>query len=140
MKKLRHSTFSFQLGLCFCTRRPAIFSLSSRVGGDGRSGVFQLARIDRASFPSFPWYWRGGLAFSQRARVQRGESSTARCASTGNRQAAFLFPLFLFSLVLKGVAKVALYCAHRTSTVSSCAFCEQRGHLAAPLPPLHLNI
>ena len=38
-----------------------------------------------------------------------------------------------FSLHLsKGVAKAALYCAHRTSTVSSCAFCEQGGHLAAP--------
>ena len=33
-----------------------------------------------------------------------------------------------------GVAKVALYCAHRTSTVSPCAFCEQEGHLAAPRP------
>jgi hypothetical protein len=32
----------------------------------------------------------------------------------------------------KGVAKAALYCAHRTSTVSPCAFCEQEGHLAAP--------
>ena len=28
----------------------------------------------------------GGLAVSHRARVQRGESATARCASTGNRQ------------------------------------------------------
>src|SRR3989441_6338863 len=35
----------------------------------------------------------------------------------------------------KGVAKAALYCAHRTSTVSSCAFCEQEGHLAAPPHP-----
>src|SRR4249920_1024703 len=33
---------------------------------------------------------------------------------------------------IKGVAEAALYCAHRTSTVSSCAFCEQGGHLAAP--------
>src|SRR5678809_308796 len=33
---------------------------------------------------------------------------------------------------LKGVAKAALYCAHRTSTFLSCAFCEQEGHLAAP--------
>jgi len=40
---------------------------------------------------------------------------------------------FQFSLLLsKGVAKVTLYCAHRTSTVSSCAFCGQGGHLAAP--------
>jgi len=35
-------------------------------------------------------------------------------------------------LSVRGVAKAALDCAHRTSTVSSCAFCEQRGHLAAP--------
>jgi len=35
---------------------------------------------------------------------------------------------------LEGVAEAALYCAHRTSTVSPCAFCEQKGHLAAPSP------
>ena len=29
-------------------------------------------------------YQRGDLACSQSARVQRGESATARCASTGN--------------------------------------------------------
>jgi hypothetical protein len=34
----------------------------------------------------------------------------------------------------KGVAEAALYCAHRTSTVSPCAFCEQEGHLATPFP------
>jgi len=38
----------------------------------------------------------------------------------------------LSSPLVKGVAKAALYCAHRTSTVSPCAFCEQEGHLAAP--------
>ena len=36
---------------------------------------------------------------------------------------------------LKGAAKAALDCAHRTSTVSSCAFCEQGGRLAAPPHP-----
>jgi len=35
-------------------------------------------------------------------------------------------------LFLKGAAKDALYCAHRTSTFLSCAFCEQEGHLAVP--------
>ena len=35
----------------------------------------------------------------------------------------------------RGVAKAALYCAHRTSTASPCAFCEQEGYLAAPLHP-----
>ncbi len=37
-------------------------------------------------------------------------------------------------LLLEGVAKVALDCAHRATTASSCAFCEQEGHLAAPFP------
>ena len=44
------------------------------------------------------------------------------------RARVFQCSLHLF----KGVAKAALYCAHRTSTVSPCAFCEQEGHLAAP--------
>ena len=43
---------------------------------------------------------------------------------------AFLSSFHLF----RGVAKAALNCAHRTSTVSPCAFCEQGGHLAAPSP------
>jgi hypothetical protein len=47
-------------------------------------------------------------------------------------RASYLPPLF------RGVAKAALYCAHRTSTVSSCAFCEQEGHLAAPPHPSKL--
>ena len=38
------------------------------------------------------------------------------------------------SSLAKGVVKVVLDCAHRTSTVSSCAFCEQEGHLTAPSP------
>jgi hypothetical protein len=41
--------------------------------------------------------------------------------------------LYLIPL-LRGVAKAALYRAHRTSTVSPCAFCEQEGHLAVPRP------
>ena len=38
--------------------------------------------------------------------------------------------LLLPYTILEGVAKAALHCAHRTSTVSSCAFCEQKWHLA----------
>ena len=41
-------------------------------------------------------------------------------------------PFDFLSLYLEGVAEAALYCAHRTSTFLSCAFCEQKGHLAAP--------
>ena len=40
-------------------------------------------------------------------------------------------PLYFLKPLLKRVAKAALSCAHRTSTVSSCAFCEQEVHLAA---------
>jgi len=70
---------------------------------------------------------------------QRGESATARCASTGNCQVSLLISsLYSLPRYWKGVAKAALDCAHRTSTVSSCAFCEQRGRLAAPFPLLHL--
>jgi hypothetical protein len=35
-------------------------------------------------------------------------------------------------LYWNGVAKVALDCAHRTSTFLSCAFCEKEGYLSAP--------
>ena len=48
--------------------------------------------------------------------------------SEGSSNSLYLIPLF------RGVAKAALYCAHRTSTVSPCAFCEQAGRLAAPSP------
>ena len=41
---------------------------------------------------------------------------------------------YSFLFLVKGVAKAALYCAHRTSTFLSCAFCEQEGHLATPFP------
>src|SRR6185295_17739190 len=44
-------------------------------------------------------------------------------------------PSLLLKPLLKGAAKAALHCAHRTSTVSPCAFCEHEGHLAAPHPP-----
>ena len=47
-----------------------------------------------------------------------------------SRARAFQFPIPPF----RGVAKAALNCAHGTSTVSPCAFCEQGGHLAAPCP------
>src|SRR4029079_4348400 len=45
-------------------------------------------------------------------------------------------PILYFSIpFFRGVAEASLYCAHRTSTFLSCAFCEQEGHLAAPLSP-----
>jgi len=41
--------------------------------------------------------------------------------------------------LLRGVAKAALHCAHWTSTVPSCAFCEQEGHLATLPHPFKLE-
>jgi hypothetical protein len=44
---------------------------------------------------------------------------------------------FRFSIPLcMGVAKAALYCAHRATTVLLWGLCEQEGHLAAPFPSL----
>src|SRR5512144_2587627 len=45
----------------------------------------------------------------------------------------------LYTFLLERVAEAALYCAHRTSTFLSCAFCEQKGHLAAPSPSFHFR-
>jgi hypothetical protein len=60
----------------------------------------------------------GGLRLSSTARVERGPSNSLPS--------------------LKRSGQAALYCAHRTSTVSSCAFCEQEGHLATPSLPSEL--
>src|SRR6267143_398243 len=59
---------------------------------------------------------------------------TPDCLSAVHPRRAFSRArIFPFSLPLfGGVAKAALDCAHRKSTVSSCAFCEQGGHLAVP--------
>src|SRR5437016_4489471 len=58
------------------------------------------------------------------ARVQRGGSATARCASTEDHQAPS--PLCSKHL-LKEVVKAALHCAHRATTALSWGLCEQGG-------------
>src|SRR5712692_11793577 len=45
-----------------------------------------------------------------------------------------LHPLLCSKHLLRGMAKAALYCAHRATTASSWGLCEQEGHLAAPSP------
>jgi hypothetical protein len=76
---------------------------------------------------SLPWK---GTHVGLSAVVERGPSQGARSASTGPTWVTFQeSPISHTSL--KRSAQVALYCAHRTSTVSSCAFREQEGHLAA---------
>ena len=55
----------------------------------------------------------GAAWLYHRARVQRGPSEAARCASTVNGQAA----LFLFRPVaLEGSGQIVLHCGHRMTT------------------------
>ncbi len=68
-----------------------------------------------------------GLPSTARHFFTRPPTGTPRRAISPREGLLILIPL------LRGAAKATLYCAHRTSTVSSCAFCEQEGHLAAPL-------
>ena len=79
-----------------------------------QEGVAELsftARIDRYS-PSIHYLTQQGCENLSTAAVEPNPS--------------------LLQTSAKGVVEVALDCAHRTSTVSSCAFCEQEGHLTAP--------
>jgi len=55
----------------------------------------------------------------------QGHGETCPCPGEGRQ---FAKPLF------REWPRLPFTCAHRTSTVSSCAFCEQEGHLAAPSP------
>ena len=70
---------------------------------------------------------------------RRGESATARCASTWNCCAVLLLSsLYSSPQYWKGVAKVALDCACPTRGVCDRALHEQGGHLAASFPfPSH---
>src|SRR2546426_10531200 len=44
--------------------------------------------------------------------------------------------ILILPLCLKGNGQTILHCVHRTSTVSSCAFCEQEGWSGHSLPIL----
>jgi len=77
---------------------------------------------------------RGSLGFSETVSLEtelacfsllEGHAYWSTCGRR-TRSSDSLYRYF------KGVDAAALYCAHRTSTFVSCAFCEQEGHLAAP--------
>jgi len=70
----------------------------------------------------------GGLAESPTARnfLTRPPTGTPRRAISPSEGLPILYAL------CKGVAKAALYCAYRATTVSSWGLCEQKGHLAVP--------
>jgi hypothetical protein len=71
---------------------------------------------------------RGHWGWSPTARVQRGSSQTARCASTEPPQWLAPFMSFHASIFPSlGSGRTVLHCAHRTSTFRACAFCEQEG-------------
>ena len=80
---------------------------------------------------SYPFLWGGPFGLQLRAAFSPAHPLARRDLPL-TRARAFRFSVRLF----RGVAEAALYCAHRTSTVSPCAFCEQEGHLATPLPIL----
>ena len=111
---------------------------------DNRSTAHRV--LKKATFsPSQPWRAETRLGPSKAAAgcyFTRGGWDDPNCAQYSthpalsaprralSRARALQFPLPPF----RGVAKAALNCAHRTSTVLSCAFCEQGGHLDAPCP------
>ena len=64
----------------------------------------------------------------------RATFSPAQPTGTPRRAISPSEGLPILSTSLKGVAEAALCCAHRTCTVSPCAFCEQEGHLATHCP------
>ena len=77
-----------------------------------------------------------GINYCGTGEIQWSATSTTTGeprAGCSNRPSSASLPSL--STFFRGVAEAALYCAHRTSTVSPCAFCEQEGHLAAPSPP-----
>jgi hypothetical protein len=80
----------------------------------------------------------GGLVWVPIVRACNEGSPRPRVARAQGIGRLPFFPFFSLSssLVLEGVAKVALDCAHRTRAFLGRAFCEQGGHLATPCPTL----
>ena len=138
--------------------RPLIFTAHVQRGpseaarcastGGFRALPLPAALAERAHFYNAPSKlarfssWKGthvGLS----APVGRGPSEGARSGSTGPTWVSFFSPrhspnghLLILLVSLRRSGQVALDCAHRTSTFLSCAFCEQKGHLAAPPFPI----
>ena len=97
MKKRGHSTFFFRPGLCAGARRPILWILhfpSCREGGLNSS---QRARIKRVVFFSPP-VLEGRPRLPSTARVQRGPSEAARCAS---KEGTWPRSLLLFQLPVR---------------------------------------
>jgi len=83
------------------------------------SGVFSWRNMHRSSI-SLPL--EGGLDWSPTARVQRGESATARCASTGDHLVCPLLPLLddhLNAAVL-GTSCIRVVAGNRVTVAVAC--------------------
>ncbi len=110
-----------------------------RASNEHRFTVRVLRAKGHTGFPNLSFSlspYRGWSVWSPTARVQRGPSQAARCASTGDQQtAAFLLGYLYLPTFLSRVAWLILDCARRTSTFLSCAFREQEDDQATlPLP------
>ena len=99
-------------------------SWSTRVG---RSLYLVLGRLQSAVQAVEKLLWHGGNSIAH-------TYSTTEEHRTGCKKWPIARPFQLSLPFSRGVAEAALYCAHRTSTFLSCAFCEQEGHLAPPFP------
>jgi len=97
--------------------------------GDYGQGKTQDVTLQIDRFPWLTLHIRRALSDDSSAlasvSLHRVAWSILECA---RRMSTFQFSTPLS----RGVAKVALDCAHRATTVSSWGLCEQEGHLAAP--------
>src|SRR5437016_12038513 len=100
--------------------------LLQRGGSASKEGRASRTLFRLSSRP--PPYFRtpkGRLGWAHCAPLLTLPPSTRQDASLCPAR-AFLFCHSLYTLT-QGSGQISLYCAHRTSTVSSCAFCEQEG-------------
>src|SRR4026209_2554001 len=71
-------------------------------------------------------------------RRSSGSTPSPVCEREGHLATPHFNLLVIPHFALKGSSQTVLHCAHRTSTVLSCAFCEQEGWsgCAPPILPL----
>ena len=135
-----HSTPSSFHKFVFGWRPPGSPHARSGVPTPGGVRVREGWRATQPIFSLPPsQYWRGTAWRFPIVRASNEGLPRPRVARAQGIARLPFFPFFSLyssSLVLEGVAKVALDCAHRTRAFLGRAFCEQGGHLAAPSPTL----
>ena len=121
-KKEGQSTFSSLADLCPCV---AIYQILLSSSSSGMGGV--------------AWRFPNVRAFNERSPRPRVARAQETFDSFLSKLLSSIESRLILLVSLGRSDRVALYCAHRTSTFLSCAFCEQEGHLAAPPPLLLLD-